>query len=333
MRIFTKEWTEKIRARYERQPEYQRPRIYYYALSDTYQDIRNEIEQWVVGLPSAAQSKLVPRLQAEEHFEHTYHELAVGHLLSQLGYQPEYEKTISGVTPDWYVPPKEEVPAFVLDVFTANVSELQASKLRMIDDLRGRLRTISIGVGLHIDATQAEIALNPQNNSRICEEVKEWLVDRSPSVGGRLELDGIAFTVIASGPEYSHVCVAGPAYSFWVDEPGLQAKIHEKVKRYKKIAAQRELALAVSVVASPDTALDIRSFEEALLDQPVLQAQIDGGGGISIGKTPTHWTKGLLSLSPALSAAIWVWRTSSGEWRLFPLHNRNAKHPLPEKAF
>ena len=119
MSVFTKEWTEEIRARYERQPGYQRPRIYYFALSDTCQDMRNEIEHWVAGLPSTAQSKLTPRLRAEEHFEHTYHELAVGHMLSQLGYQPEYEKTICGVTPDWYVPSREEVPAFILDVFTA----------------------------------------------------------------------------------------------------------------------------------------------------------------------------------------------------------------------
>lgn len=333
MSVFTKEWTEKIRARYERQPGYQRPRIYYFALSDTYQDMRNEIEYWVAGLPSTAQSKLTPRLQAEEHFEHTYHELAVGHMLSQLGYQPEYEKTICGVTPDWYVPSREKVPAFILEIFTANLSVPQASKWQMIDDLLGRLRTIPIGVGLQIEATQARITLDPQHNSRLCEEVQKWLVGRSPSIGERLGLDGIAFTVIASGPQFPHVCTMGPAFCFSANEPGLRAKIHAKVKHYKKIADQRELALAVSVVASPDTVLDIRSFEGALLDQPAFQAQIDDSGSISIGKTPTHWTKGLLSLSPALSAAIWMWRTSSGEWRLFPFYNPKAKQPLPENTF
>jgi hypothetical protein len=298
--------------------------------------MRNEIEQWLAELPSAKQSELVSTLRRDTRkkpFKHTYHELAVGHLLRRLDYQPEYEKVIGGVTPDWSVPSKGKVPAFIVEVFTANVSDNTASKSRMIDDLQGRLTTIPVGVGLHIRASQAGITLNPQHNSRICEEVQKWLVDGSPSVDEQLEVDGITFTVIASGPQFPHVCTRGPAFGFDVNEPGLSRKIRKKAATYKKIVIQSKLPLVVSVVASPDTGLDIRRFELALLDQQVFQAQIDEGGGVSFGETPACWTKGLFSRLPALSAAIWVWRTSSGEWRLFPLYNPNAKQSLPENTF
>jgi hypothetical protein len=91
-KVFTDEHIQDIERRYGHKPDYEKPEIYFMAVSDKYQYLRDEIEAMVAVLSQDKQEKVIPRLQATENFIQTYDELVVGSLLRKLGYKVEYDK-------------------------------------------------------------------------------------------------------------------------------------------------------------------------------------------------------------------------------------------------
>src|SRR5574341_1577471 len=123
MRVFSGEWLQQIQHRYDHYPDYKKPHIHRIATSNELQSVRDEIEQWLARLPEAARGRVVANVRSARSFRQTYHELAVGHILRRLGYEVEYEKAINNLTPDWHLEPKDKIPPFLVEVFTANQSE------------------------------------------------------------------------------------------------------------------------------------------------------------------------------------------------------------------
>src|SRR6266542_2714702 len=106
MEVFTDEWIEHIRKRYNRGPDYRKLRIYYIATRPKNQSVRDEVEACVANLTLTNPTKVIADLRSSTSFFQTYHELVVGNLLSRFGYEPEHSKEVADLTPDWYVPSK-----------------------------------------------------------------------------------------------------------------------------------------------------------------------------------------------------------------------------------
>jgi len=129
---------------------------------------QDELEKFVADLPKESQEKIEPMLKGRNR-NSTYHELIVGNMIKRLGYQLEYEKQIGGKTPDWYVHPMDEIPAFIVEVFTDNISADMASRLQQKYDLSYRLGQISIGVEVYIrydEDYRDELILNQKFNNQ-----------------------------------------------------------------------------------------------------------------------------------------------------------------------
>jgi len=334
MQVFSEEWVQKIRRRYERLPDYQRPLIYLVATSDKFQTVRDEVEQWVGELPDDEQFKVIPRLRSSRRFTQTYHELVVGNILREFGYQAEYEKALNGLTPDWYVhPSSKRTPAFIVEVLDVNVSDTTNSEQRQIRALLGRLRSIPVGVVLGIELYRAKVTLDQKRNKMIAARIQQWLTDDVPPVGAQLSIDGIVFKIIHRDISYPSVRALATAGMFWVNPKALRDSLETKVHRYKDLATQASIPLVIGVVADPQTGLDADDLWDVLFGQEVYEVTFEESTGAIVEGRPIRKANGLFrKASPALSATIWLWG-ASGEWQIRAVYNPNALNPLPVNAF
>ncbi len=306
MRVFSAEWIDQIKNRYEQKPKHQRPEIYFVATSDKYKELRNEVEEWVADFPKATQNKLIPKLQSSENsIQNTYHELAVGNMLKKLGFQIEYEKKVDGLTPDWYIQPKDKTPAFIVEVSTVNLSEETKKSDKQVVDLLSRLKQISVGVNLNINFNRDKVVLDPKLNKTISKKVGCWLLNENPSVGAQLDLNGVVFEIILFNDKFRRVQPMGASYASFVNSKHLRKKIKKKISRYKK-QAEMGIPLVIAAAADPEMGYDFENFKEALIK---------------------------LNTKKELSAAIWVGETESSEREIKAIHNPAAMNPLPNTTF
>ena len=306
MRVFSAGWIDQIKNRYERQQKHQRPEIYFVATSDKYKELRNEVEEWVADFPKATQNKLIPKLQSSENsIQNIYHELAVGNMLKKLGFQIEYEKKVDGLTPDWYIQPKDKTPAFIVEVSTVNPSEETKKSDKQVVDLLSRLKQIPVGVNLNINFNRDKVVLDPKLNKTISKKVGCWLLNENPSVGAQLDLNGVVFEIILFNDKFRRVQPMGASYASFVNSKHLRKKIKKKISRYKK-QAKMGIPLVIAAVANPEMGYDFENFKEALIK---------------------------LNTKKELSAAIWVGETESSEREIKAIHNPAAMNPLPNTTF
>ena len=313
MLVFTKEWVKQIHDRYNHRPEGSRPFLYSVATDNECKPLRAEIEKFVANLPQSTQGKVISRLRSPYSFIQTYHELVVGDLLIRRDYDIEYEKTIKGLTPDWYVQPKDQIPSFIVEVFTDNISNARASKLRQVDDLHRRLNQIPIGVANDEDY-EKKLILNQKLNKNIAKKVALWLTNGKPPAGAELSIEGTIFKVLHYNNQYSTLQFAGPPEAFWVNPTPLKENLEKKIKRYKDI----NIPLVICVFADFRTGYRFDDIQDVLL-----------------GERKTVTTKGLFDKYHILSATIWMdlMDIKTSKWEMKMLNNPNALLPLPSATF
>ena len=61
MHVFTDEWVQQVRSRYEKQPHHQRPIAYHVAIDDEYEAMRAEIEKQIADLPQVSRDSHDPQ--------------------------------------------------------------------------------------------------------------------------------------------------------------------------------------------------------------------------------------------------------------------------------
>jgi hypothetical protein len=335
MMVFSSAWVDYIRQRYERLPSYQRPDLYTIAVDKEKENLRLEIENWVRDLPQAAKDKVIPRLRSPDNLQQAYNELAVGHALKQLGYEPEYERQIGGITPDWYIAAKNDVPAFAVEVFTANPPEERVADLKRWAYLYGRLEQIPVGVVLRIRTHPASAAPDQRSSKEITSALEQWLISEEPGVGEHVSLNGVTFEVVSKGANYEHVLCfggGGSANTFWVDTGSLRENIRQKVNKYSALG-ERGIPLVVGVVADFYTGLSREDFEDALLGNEAIEITHEEPAGTVVGQELVRRDDGVLArIDPVLSAAVWVSREAS-VWKAEAIFNPQAANPLPAKTF
>ena len=333
MGVFTSEYVQRIRSRFDHLPEYQRPLIYWFATASAHQGTRHEIENWVAGLPQPARKRIIPKLRARKHMVQTYHELAVGSILKRLGYQVEYERPMGTLTPDWYVHPTARTPAFIVEVFSSGLSQPADSRNRQIEDLLGRLRRIPSNVRLLVGLHPTGIELDTKLNKTIACRVRRWLLDDRPPIGTQLSVHGLVFEIIERdvGRPRTEIVAREPA--FLVNPKPLRTKLEEKIHRYGRPCSDQGTPLGIAVVADPRAGRDLDDLAEVFFGKEVVAVSFDKRSGAIPDQRATRIADGLLVKGMAeLSAVVWVWRLG-GEWQAAAFHNPNAVSPLPLNAF
>ena len=329
MEVFTDGWISQIRKKHE-QRQGLRTYLYLLATKDEHQTTRAEIENWINGLPEIIRSKLISRLRSSKNHIQTYNELAIGSVLKQLGYQLEYEKPLSGHTPDWYVHPKGDIPAFIVEVFTANPSNEWTAQRRQKIDLVKRLEQIPIDVTMNI-RFRGNMALDQHQNKIIATKIRKWLEDDNPPVGTQISLTGIIFKITYRGRGFPHVTL-GFFDIFRVNSKSLRGKIKDKIDNYKDLLQEVRIPYVISIVPNPLTGLEQDNFIDVLFGQEIINLAVDKASGIIAGQRSERNSNGLFLIGPSLSAVIWSWK-SQGNWNFKAAHNTNATHPLPLDTF
>ena len=333
MRVFTPEWVQSIRTRYESRPVHPRPYIHFLATSPELQNTRAEIEAWVSDLAETAQARVIPRLQSNENSVHTYNELLFGSFLRALGYRADYERALGDrdLTPDWYVHARGKTPAFIVEVFTANPPDETVAQHHVIQDLLGRLQEIPLDAALTVRLYQRRHPLDHALNRKIEHAVRQWLVTDNARVGQELRSQDVGFELLQRDMGYSSLQAITAFGGYWIDDDSLRRKIEEKIRRYRRLAADLPIALVVAVVPHFMTAHHIASLEAAVYGTTRQRPSLEKFTGRIVREEATQITEGLFVQRPLLSAVVWARRTSD-EWRRVAIRNPHALNPLPADA-
>lgn len=333
MHVFTEEWVHLIANRYKQVPLHSRSDLYFVATSDEYRELRNEIEGLVCNLPQTFRKGVISKLRDPKNFSQTYHELVAGNLFLRLGYQIDYEQTINGLTPDWYVySNNNDTKPFFAEVLTDNISDIKKSEQGQIRDLRSRLRQIPVGVALYISydyGAVEKVVMDQKTNKKTATDVKNWLTKNKPPIGERLYLNGLILEIIHYNLAYSSVQYIGPTKSSWVNPEPLSENIKKKIKKYKTIIIGKGVPFVVCIFTDKATGFDLSILEDVLLGQRQTNVIFEEKTGIIVSQDTSRRANGLFNNKKSpLSAAIWIYKKDN-EWKYEVLSNDNALNPLP----
>ena len=343
--VFEPAWIQDLEKRYGRQPRYCQPDLYRLATDPRWAQERENIERWVSLLPEASQKKVVCRLRQPDQFFATYSELVVGDLLRRCGHQPEYEKPLRDGTPDWYVYPAEDIPAFFVEVATVFPTPEVQARIREWNELRFRLEEIEHYFHLWISAP--ETSLKGADQKRIVQFVRGWLDTLDPEAVNepqemidenenlRISFQAIPKKVACKGP----IATGGPGITFWINARRLQQVLKNKLKAYRQVK-EEGAPLVVALVPTFESGFSEDDVLDALFGQEQVIISLRGDEIIAVesrrdetglitpkfrrGKTPVVHNR-------RLSAVLWVTTTAPPNMKVF--HNPYALHPLPPQAF
>ncbi len=336
MLVFTDEWINEIRHQYRQHQDYERPRLYFVATDPRFQLLRDRVEAWVAVLPRAVHHDLARRFRTEDSFTETYNTLAVGAALRDYGFEPEYERPFGTLTPDWYVPPREDIPAFIMEVFSDTLSPEQRQNHRRVTWLLHCLEQIPLNVLLHVEADETQPLPEPQLGRKIATQVQHWLMNGRPTVGASLQLNGLTITLDKWWEGLPHAVCIGPGAAFWVDKESLRRKIKSKLRKYGLVALEHRLALVIAAVLDPFTGLGVDSFLDVMLGQEIVNVSYDRISGDVVSHQWGRKVDGVMrvaSRQAALSVGMMVEVEADGRCLIRALHNPAATYPLPGETF
>lgn len=314
-RVFTDEYIADLQRRYGRRPDYARPRKHFIAVEPSRQELRDWIEEQVDNLsqftPLQKINKIVANLRSAKNYVQTRNELAVFSLLRRRGYEPEYERKIDGLTPDWYVPARGDTRDFVVEVLTANPPEEVAKRdmkelelLRSLADTQGDF-VVRIWHNRSVELDQRVVKDAP----KVC---REWLATR-PRVGSRCKYGPVTFVLETnnSGDQCGQFYIGGRGgrVTTWPT----RRRVTAKVGKYGTAMQSRHLPFVVAFAQNDPLGWAYDARHDALLRQESLRVFFDNRTG------------------EALSAVAWFERRSMSltHWSVEVIHNPNAAYPLP----
>lgn len=126
--VFTDNNVNIIKAKYSPNDSISVATIYDVAVSDRNILWRDRIENIIGIVPKRKLDMVISRLLSKEIFLQTYYELEAGAYFKDGGYNLEYDKKISGKTPDWLI--SKDGTEFIVEVFTVFDREEDQIKLR-----------------------------------------------------------------------------------------------------------------------------------------------------------------------------------------------------------
>jgi hypothetical protein len=121
--------------------------------------------------------------------------------------------------------------------------------------------------------------------------------------------------------------------SSYPNKEPVRINFREKIRKYRRLLANKNLPLVVGVVADFMRGVRFDSFLEVMCGSEAVNYAYNEATGEVREARLTRMNDGVFHREPALSAAVWVERDVSGVWKMRAIHNQQAAHPLPANAF
>jgi len=320
-KVFSEDWLQLQGNRYSSYPKYQWPKPFFIATDESFRAIRDDVERLISDLPCDSQKSAIAKLRSDEQFWETYHELAVGNLLRNLGLKTEYENQLNGLTPDWLVSTSDGSEKFIVEVFTQNVSASDKAEDKQMADLTNRLKQIPIDVFISIDVDLAlrKEKLTSQRVKKVFNSVKQWLEKQKTNFQPEFSVDEFSFLIRLKNVGYSSLQYGYGLQSITTPE-SLRANLVKKFYKYRFLAEANKLPLLIAVVPGLETRHQFGDTEMNWIFYGESQK-------------PIVVSKGLFADKPLFSGAILANWQSPGQWLMQSYLNPLAKFPLPASIF
>jgi hypothetical protein len=332
MNVFDNEWQARIKERYGKTSTHPRPEIYYFATQPKFENERRELRNFVGNLQKDEQMKIISKINGKKTFVNTLNELVVGLKMKQLGYNVNYEKTIAGLTPDWFIHCKTSMPGFIIEVVNVNPSKKEKNKDHMFKDLISRILNIEGDYVIKIIQIEDEVILNESLNKEVANDLRKWIKNQNPIVGQKKVIRPFEFETIGHNKKYSRVQNIGPYTGDWAPINLLKESIEEKVSKYNHLARQNMLPLVIAVIADFHIGLSEEDFDDVLRGKWVVKIFTNKRTLRQFAKQEYDTSDAIFQREPGLSAGIWL-SYGQNEWTLKPFLNPKASYPLFTTAF
>jgi hypothetical protein len=332
--VFTPDWIEEQKRKYDQHPDYARPKRYHFWTSDECRRSRDLIEQWVDLLPLRNRQQFIPRLRTSEQFEQTYNELAVGDSLRRMGHSVEYEVELQGLTPDWLVRPARTGPEFIVEVVSSKPPEERSRCDDGWDALRCRFEALSDNSFLCIEPPFGDVDDEPvappvmERQKQIVRDVQKWL-ETGPLEGDQYTIGGIIIHFAERHPDLEHIVCSISCVPFCVDAAPLKESVRKKARTYRKVVQGLRIPFVVCVIPDFDSGRGLDDLQNVVLGEERLRLWRDRQGVCR----PEYYrdNNGLFAKYPTLSAVtLGMWKDRRFSHVVLP--NSDALYPLNERA-
>jgi len=338
LKVFDTVWVNEIRNRYEKRPIFQQPAIYRVAVLPEWEEKRISIENLVSCFMEEQQIEIIRRLRNPDLFQTTYNELIAGNIIRACGHTLQYEKSVGGRTPDWYVCSASGVREFVVEVVTVLPPKHIQIETQAWNELRYRIQELEHYFHLFMNARPAS-AIVGKDIKAIVRFVKKWLstfdLNTPPDNEEIIYRDQdliISFELLYRKTTHKRaVEVAGPVFSQWVNADLLRKAISKKLTKYQEVK-KAHLPLILAVFPSFESGLGL----DTLLDVLFGNEQVS----IATGKTsrdkngmilPQIQDGKMFLKNTRLSAIIFIEQTNPQIVKI--IHNPYAQDPIDPKLF
>jgi len=334
MLVFTEEWIQDLHRRYDQQPIYQRPFVYFLATLDVWEDRRLQIEQWVANVPPANQKSIISRLRNDVNHAEAYNELAIGESLRVLGYELQYEPRIGDQTPDYLVKGRDKVPDFIVEAVSVRASKEQQENTRRSSWVMYAIHKIPINAKLEIHRLANNEYPKGREVEAMAKTVRKWLEDSNTKVNDQIEVSGLRFELLGYQENAPHTLCIGPYESFVVSHESLRRNIRNKLSKYAPVVMHEQMPFVVAVVADFHTGLGVDNMIDVLIGREVIRMYTDEQG--NIWSEPDRKQDGVFvkaSNKTALTPGLLVTTHRDGTFGHDAIFNPVAAYPLPAETF
>ena len=327
-RVFTPEWIESTLSKFATREDAARSPIYLLA-TERGEPVRSEIEAWIADLPEEKMAGLRGDLRSDRNFYHSYHHLAVRHVLMSLGYAVEFEPALTErLNPDLFA--AREGTSFYCEVFSIDTQKSLADHEQNVNALAIELGKIEDNSVLSIQNNRLNL-LTRSDVKLLVNEVTAWVRTR-PDLHASLAVGNWEIELVYRSDKSSNVNFIGPSATFFVNTDRLAENIKDKLKKYGRAISERELPFVVAAVPTFSSGISIDSLEDVVIGREQVGYLLDRETGKTTNGVWQRRTDGRFIKSVDLSAVLLVERRWGG-WEFSSRLNPHALHPLSEHAF
>jgi hypothetical protein len=333
-RRFGPEFVQAHRERYGKRPPQDRQLTYDIAVEDEYAPWRQWLDDQLALLPDQASQPLAKKVWLDEHFWPVNFELATGAGLRAAGLRAVYEHTWDGLSPDWTVLSDSGGPEAFVEVHTDMPTSKTFGRMRAWHGLVERIREIPVPVLLQLASTGPVSPPDARTAKKIAQDLRRGLL--SDRLSSTFRSQGYTFLVMQDPRREvlaalgMHACFDPPSsLAGSVTAQRLMEGITEKVRKYKKLAAQYAVPLIVAVGAHRFTGVTLEHLDDVLagLQAPKMTFQFNAGDPF-IGQQTVR----MASIPPwdwpgDLAGLLWV--TNQLPFGLTARSNPTAQRPMP----
>lgn len=233
------------------------PVIHYMLTDSKWGKWRSKYERCISLLPPAARSRIQRRLREDArntaNFQRKCHELYVGSLFAEWGYEVEYEPRCGTQTPDWIA--RNTRGKLIIDVTSRNVRPEQDAvdaSLNLLVDLlhmiRGNAKLI-----MEFQRPDAHIPIDDDQIVRIVERTEAWLATSPPIGDEKICFDdaNLVFRFAEPNTIYHGILVLGGAHQPPHGHPAVEAIILEKLNKYRDLVETERCPFIVALSIDP----------------------------------------------------------------------------------